>query len=354
VSDDTLTTVQSEGFTVTTNSETSEQIAANEAPKEAPEAEKPEKETPPKVAKAAAELGKLGGAASAAKRAEAKAAETPEEPEPAPEPEPEKDTEKPLGKPRDDPRARMLEATRKEAEAKRQAAALAERAERAERRLAELEKGKPAEEPKRPAADEKPKAEDFEDYADFVEARSRWAAREEFRTAQRAAAVQAQAQNYVQKLDGVVSKYNERLAKATEGDPDFMGKLSPEVSELRPTFTLEQGQRPGPLNLIADEILSSEHAPALMLHLSEHPDVFQRIAALRTPPEVLREMAKLEARLDAAPTATVSRAEVSKAHAPVRPVAGAPHTADQVPGDDASYEDHKRYWNARDKQASRR
>ena len=108
--------------------------------------------------KAASELGKLGGKASAKQRARlvqearedaGKAEDAGEEageaqrgaqeaPEKGLESEKAKeDAERPLGKPRDDPRARMLDATRKESEAKR--ARDAERAEK-EQAQAELQK----------------------------------------------------------------------------------------------------------------------------------------------------------------------------------------------------------------------
>jgi hypothetical protein len=67
-----------------------------------------------------------------------------------------------------------------------------------------------------------------------------------------------------------------------------------------------------------------------MLHLSEHPDELQRIAALTTPRAVSREMAKIEARLEAATTGDPSskREEVSRAAPPVKPVAGKPYVTE--------------------------
>ena len=108
-------------------------------------------------------------------------------------------------------------------------------------------------------------------------------------------------------------------------------KLSAEVLALQPIFTLEPKQVPDGSNFIASELFSSpESAPALMLHFTEHPEELQRIAALTTPRAVSREMAKIEARLEAATAGTSSKSkeEVSKAAPPVKPVSGVPYVAE--------------------------
>jgi len=61
---------------------------------------------------------------------------------------------------------------------------------------------------------------------------------------------------------------------------------------------------------------------------SEHKDEYQRIAALQTPREITREVAKIEGMLTA-PAGTPVKPSVSKAPPPVRPVTGAPHTAER-------------------------
>jgi hypothetical protein len=101
--------------------------------------------------------------------------------------------------------------------------------------------------------------------------------------------------------------------------------------ELSTSFQLEKGQAPTAPNWLADEfILSPEQAPALMLHLTEHPEEFQRLVALPTRREVTREVTRLAARLEAATAGASPEPEkqVSKAAPPVRPVTGAPYIAD--------------------------
>jgi hypothetical protein len=345
-------TVSEGGFTVTSSGggETAEQISAILTP----EGDKPD------TSEAASILGKKGGEAAAAKRAEAaKEAKTQTEAEPAVDAEPDKPVEeKPLGKPRDDPRARMLEATRQAAEAKREAQR--ERAER-ERLAAEVESlragAKPAEAPKAPPGDDpEPQEGDFTEYRDYVKAAARW----EYKQAQKEAAKEAREQSYNASITAAQESFIERMDKAEADDPTFNEKVRDVALSLgRPSFHRAPGEKLTQNHVIMDELINSEIAPSLMLHFVEHPDELQRIRALRTPNDVQFAMARLEGRLeakrqDAVPQAPALRAVPSQAKPPVRPVAGSPHSADSVPGADASYEDHKRYWSAKDKASARR
>jgi hypothetical protein len=320
----------------------------------------PEEKSP--LSKAASELGKKGGEAAAKARKEAakeaKPAEKAEETDD--EPATEEGKEKPLGKPRDDPRARMLEATRKEAEAKRERDAERARAERLERELAAERAArpappKPAAEPEkaRPAEDIKPKADDFEDYEQFLDARDAYNRRQWERETEARAQVSARQRS----VDSTVFSFNERLAGVKADNPEFaakfhefMGGVSPEVRDLQPSFMRAEGQRPDASHVIADEIIRSEHAPALMLHFTEHPEDLQRVKALRTPDDVKVEVRLIARGLEAATTvATSTEPEVSKAKPPVRPVTGSPHTADSEPDDDTPYDDHVRIMNAKER-----
>jgi hypothetical protein len=247
-------------------------------------------------------------------------------------------------------RERVEEATRAAAEAKREAAAARARAEAAERRIAELERrsAQPApqqpqarqEAPQRPQAapdeDPAPKQEDFEDYGEYIAKRARWEARQEFRERERQYHAQSAARQYADTIDGVVSKFYQRLETAGDGDrAAFLQGISPAVAGLRPSFLLEQGEVATTHTVIADEIVDSEKAPQLMRHFTDHPDDFQRIASLRTPRDIAREMAKLEAKLDGATSGNpqssrppVSKPATSQAPPPVQPVTGMPHIAE--------------------------
>lgn len=356
-----------DGLTVTSNGESADEMTENlsqsqEKPKDGPPPD-PEAEEAEKVSRAARELGKKGGQAAAEARKAAED-ETDEE-KPA----------KPLGKPRDDPRARMLEATRKESEAKK--ALQAERQERErdrqerERLAAEVRELRqrieqpatvpqpsPARQPPPQTAapddpaDPRPVEDQFNTYAEFVEARARWAARQEYET-RRAQAWQArQEQEYHARVNGAVETFNQRLSKASEETPDLMDRISPEILALRPSFALQRGEQATAHTVIANEILGSERAPALMLHLTEHPEDFQRIAALSSPLAIAKEVAKLEARLEAAPAGISSPAPSSKANPPIRPVIGSPQAVDGD-SEDEPFEAFVRKHNARDQSRRR-
>ncbi len=183
---------------------------------------------------------------------------------------------------------------------------------------------------------------------DEAEALSKWVSdRDAWRDTnrQREAAQHAQVEERRRAVGQAVDGFMGRLNKAAEADetfkertgvaqPLFGGRSIPEV--LQPSFTLprdEHGQMQGleGRHVVADEVLKSEMGPAMIEHFSDNPEDLQRIAALQTPAEIQRAMAKLEARLeddlDAAIADTSSRREVSKAGTPARSVAGSPHTA---------------------------
>lgn len=349
--DSEVTSAEVGGFAVETNTgETSEEItqALQDPEEETEEDEKPD------LKKAASDLGKKGGkaAAKARKAKEAEEASEPEKPEEQPaeeekqeskpseeEEKPEKD-EKPLGKPRHDPRARMLEATRQAAEAKRDRDAAVAKAADLERRLQEVEQrtAQPrAPQPGQTPQQGRPSPENFDDYEQYLDARDAHNARkirEEITQEQR---YRATAEAADRQLISQIDKFRE----STQANVD---RYSDDILSLRTEFQLQPGEVPNAGNWIANELfVSPETAPSLMLHLSEHPDDLQRIAALPNPRAVSRELAKLEARLEAATTAPPSpeREEVSKANPPVRPVAGSPSVADGPEfREDMSFDDY--------------
>jgi hypothetical protein len=346
-----------EGLRVTSTSETPEQIT--EALKDP-------------ISEAAATLGKKGGEAAAAKRREAKDAghiRTGETGEQLPEPVqpdggedsvPDGDGQggkgehqsKPLGKPRDDPRARMLEATRKEAEAKRERDAIKAERDRLAAELAEARAGKAPDQPKKPAGDEDPEPQegDYEDWTKWLKDHTRWDARQELRTHQQELARQEAAQSYQRGIDEAVSTFGQRVGEAFKADPTLAERTAAVAAELRPSFRRPEGTPLTAMHVVADEVILSEHAPALMLHFAEHPEELQRVSSLRTPFDIQRAIALLEGRLSAVPVAPAPKPAVSQAKPPVRPVNGSPHTSEGVPDEKASYEQHRAYWLKKDRE----
>lgn len=372
------------GLTATSTTESAADMTTALSPSE-PEAPEPrvvqDKGQPvdpekAEISKAASKLGEKGGEARAkalkAKPIPEKKADEAGRPEPSPsedvegdgEPSAEhpseveetaeqKDAKK--GNPRHDPQARVAQATREAAELRREAAELKARLDRLERERTAPVEARDGQEQKQPAAreDVEPEEGDFESYSDWVRAHAAWNRREWKREAAREQQARTVASKYAARIDGAVTGLKTAVDKATAADPEFMSKVSPEVMAFKPTFMLDRStERPSAKNGIADYLLSApESAPALMLHLTEHPDVLQRIAALPNSHAVTREMAILEAKLsDAATASTSAERQVSKAKPPVRLVTGSPHTADSVPGEDAPYEQHKAYWSRKDRE----
>lgn len=350
-----VSVVEHEGFTVTSNSETEDEIRASLGTSKDDE-----------TSKAAATLGKKGGEA-AAKVREAKAdekkpvkpikdakpakAEPEEEADEAPEPEKaakEPEAKKPedeqqpeapskKGNPRHDPTARVAEATRQAAEHRR-------RAEAAEARVRELEAQatKPAETREQPQAraseqadDKEPKEEDFQTYGEFVKAQISYQAEkvadakiqktlERINQHQRAAAME-QAHNER------VGKWSEALESAEAADPGFSDKLSDDVYNL-PWAGPGPGEKYTSKHVVAQVILSRPESSAqVMLHLSEHPQELQRLSTLH-PTEVGWELGRIAGSMGAATAgkpASPREPRVSRANPPVPPVAGAPLTAEQ-------------------------
>lgn len=356
----TVHDVGGSGFTVSSNTETAEEMTSNLA--ESTEANKdagpidPEQEAEEKVSKAASELGKKGGEAAAKARAKAAKEAKPEE-----KPEGEAKAAKPKeGDPRHDPKARMLEATRESAEVKRELAR--EREERAreraefERRLAAIESRREAPPEQRPQArpaneDAEPDARNYEDYAAYVKDLGAWAARQEHAKIRERTTHEQRAHAYATAVAQAVNKFEQSVKSEL---PDVLERVNPVLLDLKPSWRLGPGENQGPGNVIADEIISSPHAAGIMLHLTEHPEDLQRIASLQTPRAISREMAKIEARLEVATAGTNPKGAVSQAKPPVRPVTGSPNAADPYEvDDDTPFEDHMRRMNALDQKRRR-
>ena len=337
-----------DGYAVSSNTESSEEIKQNlTEPKDGAE-EDPEQE----ASEAAKKLGARGGKAAAEKRA----AEAKTKPEADDDEEEPAAKEEKLGKPRHDPKARMLEATRKEADAKRRAQAAEERAERLEREVAEIKRTlRPAtpEQPRQAAPqaddDEEPQEDQFDSYKDYVRAAARYEYRQERKQEQARAQREAMAHGAASAVVEARKAARERITAYEAQNPGFWDRVSDDVKSLDPTHSLRGDARPDASNFLADEIITSGNGPALMVHLSDHPEDFQRISALSSRRDVAIAIAKLEARLEAATAGTSSPAPVSKAKPPVRPVTGSPVTADDdLPSDDEPYEVWKRKADAMD------
>jgi len=87
--------------------------------------------------------------------------------------------------------------------------------------------------------------------------------------------------------------------KAAAADPGFLDRIRPVASQLVPVDDLKPGQPRGPLNDAAQEILESPNGPAMLAHLADHPDVFERLRTAPNRDAVIRTMATIEAAISA-------------------------------------------------------
>jgi hypothetical protein len=338
-----LSEVDDGELSVTSNSESVDDMEANFNS----EAEDEPKETPEeKRTKAARELGEAGGKAAAEARRAKKAAE-PEKDEKTP-PEGE---EKPLGHPRSDPRARVMQATREAAEERRKRQEL-------EDRLARLEAGRVSQEPERPAqkADREPKIEDFETWEDWADARIDWKAAQKVKQLREEASQEARQVRAVEMVRLKAKTFNERLMASAGEDGEAITRIDPTILDLAPTFLLAPGQAPTPESDMMMAIVESEHPLELMLHLSEHPEERERIAALPSPSMVSQAMGRLEERIMREPERRPQAKEepISHAHPPVKPIKSSAQTApEDEPTEDMDLDTFIRVGNAKDSRLRR-
>lgn len=295
---------------------------------------------------------------------------TPDEPDTpvkAETPAPVADPEKPA-KPRNDPQARIDQAIARQRDAER-------RAEQAEQRARDLEaRTKPVEAPKPVTEDPEPDPANLQTYPEgqydrkFIKDQARWEARQEFKAARAAQEQQDAAARHEDAFKAKVQVFGTRLAEAAKADTDLMTRIDQRLLGARPLSLLNAADKqalksiPDPTErdqwafrcFLADQWIDSDHAIAILEHLSD-PQTFQRFATL-PPNQVIRELAKLEARASAAPVPDSAPAPVqkSKAPPPVDPVGSSPHSGTaEEPGDDASDDEWYRWKQARAKRGRR-
>ena len=240
------------------------------------------------------------------------------------EPDPASDAGKQLAKKRNSLQARIDEVTRErhQTAAERDAAKAEAAALRAE--LAALKAGKPAETDNKADAAEtqptaaKPQVADFETIDAYFEALSDW--KIEQRDARAAADAKAK-QDADAKAKAEES--TQTRAKAWIERRDAFAATEPEFESVAMPFLA--GLTVG--TPIGDAIVDSELGPQIALYLAKDPAEAKRIAGLGWQAQI-REIGKIEARLETPAPPELKAPVVSKAPAPVKPpTSGAPAEA---------------------------
>ena len=356
------TTVSVGSMTMTSNSESAEDMVADLTPKED---EKPqpkvlvdkgvpvEDEEPKEgLSKAAAELGKKGGEAAARARkaaekadkgkekaaaAEGDGEEEPDEAEKArkeaaEEIEAEPDPEKRRQLASD----RVKESTRQAAEAKRALRAAEERHQRELAAIrAEVARSQPRQEeqPDEPAQaralTEKPRSENYENYDEYLDDRDRWN-RQEWQHEQER---EAYAHDYATRATQGIETFRGRVAEAIKADPDLANDVIPFEDVLRNSSLRVPPGHETAFNMVNDAILESDVPGPLMRYFRQNPDDVR--ALLRLGPDraaIARKMGSIEERIRKSLEGATAgnpppKRAVSQAPTPVRPVTGTPRAA---------------------------
>jgi hypothetical protein len=164
----------------------------------------------------------------------------------------------------------------------------------------------------------KPTADQFQDYAEYVEALTEWKADQKV-----SQAFSARDAEKAQEADSKVQQtraeaWTERQQQARTAMPDYDEVVGLSDLPIAPH--------------IGDVLLDSENGPQLAYHLAKNPDLAAHLNTL-SPLAAARELGRIEASLDK--PATPAAKTVSNAPAPIKPIgSGRTSAADNLAGAD--------------------
>ena len=163
----------------------------------------------------------------------------------------------------------------------------------------------PPQAPPAPGDPDAPSEEQFETYGDYVKAAARYESRRAVMEAHHHARQTHEAHQRQAWESSRNTAHEERLAAHRTTNPEFDVLVNREDINLSTPMV--------------DVIKASDHGPGLMVHMAQHPEDAQRIAALH-PVLAFGEMKALEARLDVAHGSTPPSKPMSRAKPPIKPV----------------------------------
>lgn len=98
-----------------------------------------------------------------------------------------------------------------------------------------------------------------------------------------------------------VDTFKSRMDKAgvNIADQTFWADIDPRIAKTNALDMLAPGESAGPFHVMVQQIMESDHPKALILHLNEHRDELDALAALPNPAAIARRIGYLEATLTA-------------------------------------------------------
>lgn len=256
---------------------------------------------------------------------EAVEVETPEKTEPVAEGEGSEPTEADAAKPQEERKQnpklekRFSEITRQREEARKEAQREREARMQLEDRLRQLEQKSAPQ--VQEAQDGKPRPEQFEDAFKYAEALAEYTAN-----------LKIQQMKQETEREKFVKTWSEKVNAVKDELPDFDDMVASSDVVVP--------------NHVRDAIMESEQGAKLLYHLAENPEIAEKIAKL-PPISALREIGKLEARLEAKPQAsqeTVTPVEKSKAPEPIKPIRASKGVVDVPLTSDGRWEGSYQAW----------
>ncbi len=183
--------------------------------------------------------------------------------------EPEKEEKKPAAAP-DAVQKRINKITREKYDALRVADKLKKELAEAKKKLGDTE----FEKKKSDIAQERPKEDDFDNEEDYHIALGRWAAKTEIHE------TQAPQEETAEEEQEEVNPVQRIIDVGKETYPDFEELVLREDLKITP--------------LMVDAAADSEHATDIFYHLGQHPELAEKIAKMRSPAQVAREIGRIE------------------------------------------------------------
>jgi hypothetical protein len=133
-----------------------------------------------------------------------------------------------------------------------------------------------------------------------------------------------------------LTTYQTQVQAAVKDNPQFLESLHPRVASLMPAeVAISRGLPVTAEHVIGQAIITAADAPALMTHFSAHPDEIDRIAALGSEAQIVREIGRIEARLSTPPPASPSPQKTTSTAPPPSPPLGS-RPAQPVNGKEAA------------------